>query len=360
MRCLSRMELSELIIFKDELIADIVQMSDVIKSGIKTPKDYISRFRDLQAQKNAVLKAIDNIFDELNDGVKDGWEFIEDIFERERAKLDIDDDGFPIIETVFTNIKPFDEYLFKESKGIPFGTYMAVIGESNIGKSDIIYMMIRGFLENNEKLHFHSFEVGTSRLYRSLSKEHGNKLKGIVESNDSKKKMFSVDTKSSEWDDLERMINIRYLDGCRIFIIDSLTKVTINKELGNYETISDRLLKLAHNLNVIIIIIGQRSKYDNDNNNYVIFGSVMVQHHLDTAIFIDFENPKNRATSERMIWMEKHRDYRKKGMITSYISDEHSLSFVRESDGNRMSDKEQQVMKNEIKKGRWANAVIKD
>jgi archaellum biogenesis ATPase FlaH len=353
MKNLKEMELSDLIEFKDVLINDILIMSSVIQSGVKTPKDYIAKFRDLQAQKNAVLKAIDNIFDELNDGVKDGWEFIEDIFARERAKLDIDIDGNPIIETVLTNITAFDEYLLKESNGIPFGTYMAVIGESNIGKSDVIYMMIRGFLENNEKLHFHSFEVGTSRLYKSLSQDHSNKLRGLIENNDSKKKMFSVDTKSSEWADLERMINVRYLDGCRIFIIDSLTKVTIGRQLGDYETVSDRLLKMAHNLNIILIIIGQRSKYDNDNNNYVIFGSVMVQHHLDTAIFMDFENPKNRGTTERLIWMEKHRDYKKKGMITKYEEINHNLDFVRESDGVRKSVEDQKIAEQEAKKAKW-------
>ena len=335
MQNLKDMELHELIKLKEGLEVEIIDRTRVVNSGIEVEHGYIGKIREFQAKKKAVLAQIDKIFDELNEGVKDGYQFAEDIFAREKAKLSLDDDGRPIMDTVSTNIDAFDDHLFKKSNGgIPIGSYFGIVGESNSGKSDIVYMMMRGFLENGEKIHFHSYELGESSIYRTLSSDHKNKLRGIAEQ-ENMKKMLSVDTQGYEIDDLIRIIKIRAMDGVRIFIIDSLTKITINGSLGEVEIISDALLKLTHELNILTVVVGQKSKSDIENDIYQIYGSIQVQHHFDILLFIELENKFDRLATRRMLWLEKNREDKKDGVITDYNEDEFKINYVEDSDGTK-------------------------
>ncbi len=333
---LDELELYELVALKQELEEEIKVRTNVIKSGIQVEHGYQGKLREFLAKREAVVKSIDLIFDEIHDGITDGYSFAEDLFEREGAKASVDDDGNPMIEVAKTHIDPFDNHLFKASNhGIPFGSYMGIVGESNSGKSDIVYMMISGFLNSEYKVHLHSYELGHNALWRTLSSTQRNKLRGAVDG-ESRRKMLSIDTQSYELEDLLRVMNLRILDGCRIFILDSLTQVMINGENNRVEEVSNALRRMAHSdANLIIVVIGQKSKHDIENDIYLIYGSVQVQHHFDILLFVELQNRYDREASQRILWLEKNREEKKRGVISGYDDDLFSLTFITESDGNK-------------------------
>lgn len=353
---LNEMELNELITLKEELEVEILDRTRVIKSGVQVEHGYLGKLKEYQAKKRAVVKAIDNIFDELNDGVKDGYQFIEDVFARERAKASVDDDGNPILEVAQTNIEPIDDHLFANSNnGIPFGNYMAIVGESNSGKSDVVYMMIRGFINNKHKVHLHSYELGEYALYKTLSSDHKNKLRGVAD-DESNKKMLSVDTYSYELDDLLRVMQIRAMEGCRIFILDSISKVTINGENQKIEEVSEALRRVTHENGLITIVIGQKSKYDIENDVYQIYGSIQAQHHFDIMLFIELENKYDREASRRLLWLEKNREEKKMGVITDYDHENFMIRYVSDSDGVKTHDMRSKAGEHD-RAERWARNV---
>lgn len=361
MQNLKEMELHELVKLKDELDEEIVIRSRVVKSGVEVAHGYLGKLKEFQAKKRAVILAIDKIYDEINEGIKDGYQFMEDIWKRERDKLSVDDEGNPILEVAQTGIEPIDDYLFlNTNNGIPFGNYMGVVGESNSGKSDIIYMMIRGFINNKHKVHLHSYELGEYALYKTLSSDQHNKLKNVLDS-EKNHKMLSVDTSSYELEDLIRVMRIRALDGCRIFILDSLPKVTIDGSKADIEIVSEEIRRATHENSLLTIVIGQKSKYDIENDIYQIYGSIQVQHHFDIMLFIELENKYDREATRRILWLEKNREEKKKGVISDYDINLHSLRYVGKSDGNKSHDiykkanSDEKLEENNSKLGKWSS-----
>ena len=338
MNNLQEMELHELVELKNGLDEEIIARTIVVKSGIKVEHGYLGKLKEYQAKKRAVLNAIDEIYNSMNDGIKDGYQFMEDIWKRERDKMSVDDDGNPILEVAQTGVEPIDDYLFANSNnGIPFGNYMGIIGESNSGKSDIMYMMVKGFIANKHKVHLHSYELGEYALYKTLSSDQHNKLKNVLDDEDNHK-MLSVDTQSYELDDLIRVMRLRALDGCRIFILDSLPKVTIKGEKADIEIVSEEIRRATHDNSLLTVVVGQKSKYDIENDTYQIYGSIQVQHHFDIMLFIELENRYDREATRRILWLEKNREEKKRGVVSDYDIKLHQLIYVEDSDGNKSHD----------------------
>jgi len=338
MKNLQELELHELVTYKDNLDEEIVIRTRVVKSGIEVEHGYLGKLKEYQAKKRAVINAIDEIYNGLNEGIKDGYQFMEDVWKRERDKMSIDDDGNPILEVAHTGISPIDDHLFLNSNsGIPFGNYMGVIGESNSGKSDIVYMMIKGFINDKHKVHLHSYELGEYALYKTLSSDQHNKLRNVLDIQ-TNHKMLSVDTQSYELSDLIRIMRLRALDGCRIFILDSLPKVTINGDKADIEIVSEEIRRATHDNSLLTVVVGQKSKYDIENDIYQIYGSIQVQHHFDIMLFIELENKHDREATRRILWLEKNREEKKMGVISDYDMELHELKYIEASSGIKQHD----------------------
>lgn len=313
---------------KNDMTISIQQRLNVENAIICEP-DYRAETRRQQAHLAQILKAIDLRYDEMTNVNNLGYEFFEDIVARERDKMVLNEDGVEVIEKFKTLVQPFDEHLL--SGGFNYSSFAVIAGESNAGKSDILFMIIRGAIQQNLKIHLHSFEIESAGLFGIYVKD---KLKSDFEGDDRIKKTFSVDTRAKELSDLKLMINMRADDGCRIFILDSTTKVRIKGAMALKPELIDEvyetLRELAHSRNLLIIGVGQKDKESKKTNDNELFGSVMQNHILDYLFFINYENRDNQVTTEREIVMIKNRGQdTKKSIITDYNKDSHSIEYIR-------------------------------
>ncbi len=322
------------LVTEKEIIADEISSRLSVEQTIGCDSGYRADTRWKQAQLTQVLKEIDARHDELHDVQANGFEYIENILDRETDKAVLGDDGQIMVERFKTGIEPFDEHLI--NGGFAYGSLAAIAGESNSGKSDVVYMMIRSALQQELKIHLHSYELGYSSLFRNFGTTQKNKLS--TDFNDPKyHKLLSIDQLAKESSDLKRMIHIRADDGCRVFILDSLTKITVNGRMVLDKEVIDvveMLRELAHTRGLIIILVGQKDKQSKINNDFEMYGSVMQMHIFDYMFFIGYEDIDNKITTEREIVMVKNRDGdTKKSIITKYDADTHSIFYLRDSDG---------------------------
>lgn len=316
-------ELKEQKISVASIISDRLKVENILGCN----HDYRAETRRYQAHLTQIIKAIDLRYDEITQVNRIGYEFFEDIIKREKDKLILDEDGVEIVEKFKTLIPPFDEILL--DGGFNYSSFIAIGGESNSGKTDIAFMMIRGALKQGLKVHLHNYETGNAGLFNSLYIK--NKIK--IDFDDGiNKELFSVDQLAKELTELKQMINIRADDGCRIFILDSTTKVRINGVMATkpelIDDVFETLRELAHSRGLIIIGIGQKDKESKKTNDNELFGSVMQNHILDYLFFVNYENRENQITSKREIVMIKNRGQDiKKSIITDYDAANHSLVY---------------------------------
>lgn len=313
-------------------VADIVKERQSVERVIGGGKEYVADTKLYYVQLHQIIKAIDNKYDEEYNVATIGYEFIENILDRERDKSIIDDDGKIFIEKFKTGIDAFDDHL--TDGGFAYGSVVAISGETNSGKSDVVYMMIRSAIQNGLKVHLHSYELGYLSLFRNFDFSQKNKLNSDFTKNENKN-LFSIDMLAKEMSDLKRMILLRKDDGCRIFVLDSLTKITVNNILvldKSVIDVSEMLRELAHAYGILIILIGQKDKNSKINNSFEMYGSVMQEHIFDYMFFIGYENSGNKVTSEREIVMIKNRDDDTKGaIITEYDPDTKIMKYLKDS-----------------------------
>lgn len=340
------LSLQDLRIKKDNL-AEVIQRRLDIETYKSCTKEYREETRRYQSALRSVLKEIDNRYDEITQVNKLKYEYYEDIIKRERDKLVLSDDGIEMVEKFPTLVAPFDTELL--GGGFLYSTFTVVAGESNSGKTDIVYMFIRGAIKQGLKIHLHSYETAYAGLYNGLTLK--NKLR--TDFDDSiNQGIFSVDVYSKELKELVRMINIRATDGCRIFILDSLTKIRVNGQMATEKNLIDEVFEtlrdLAHTKGLIIIGIGQKDKESKIENRNELYGSVMQNHIIDYLFFINYESREDLMTSRREIVMTKNRGQEmKKSIITDYDKENHTLFFVK--DGNSIAGNQIEKNNNKIK-----------
>ena len=327
------MGLKELVDLKTKL-SEMIHDRQLVEENTVVSREYRADTRLYMAQLSAVLKGIDLRYDEMTMVDSLGYEFGESILLREEAKLILDEEtGKPIVNKLKTKVEVFDDHLL--DGGIEYGSTFMLAGQSNAGKSEVVYMIMRGALEQKIKVHFHSYEIRKASFYRNFSKDVKNKFKLDLH-DEEYSKLLSVDYLAMDIKQLEQMIRQRHVDGCEVFVLDSLTKVLVDGKYatGNDESliVSDTLRKLAHGLGIIIIILGQKDKRSKIENANELFGSIMQEHIFDYILFIGYEDIDNIATDEREIVMTKNRgDETKEAVITAYDKENNKIVFKKSS-----------------------------
>ncbi len=321
--------LKQLIEDKNKLGSIISDRLD-IEQNIGCDTAYRANTRLRQADLTRLLTEISKRFDEKFEVDELGYEWCEDILERGEATAVKDEDGNIIIDKFKTNIIPLDEELL--NGGFVYGSLVSLAGSTNAGKSDIAYMFIRSAIHQELKIHLHSYELGYSDLFRLFSHDQKNKLKADLK--DAKyQKLFSIDQRAMEDKSLIRMIEERSMAGCRIFILDSLTKIRTKEGMAikdNVIGVTESLREIAKRKGLLIIIITQKDKQSKIDNRNELYGSIHQEHTFDYMLFIGYEDMDNQETSERAIVMTKNReDEAKKSIITNYDPINHTL-FLKE------------------------------
>jgi archaellum biogenesis ATPase FlaH len=324
MKNVEDMSLKELKEQKD-IVASLISDRLTVEKFLGCDTDYRQETRAIQSYLTSIIKGIDARYDEITSVSSLGYEFMENINDREKDKLILNDDGEMVIELFKTNVKPFDENLI--NGGFKYSSLIGIGGETNAGKSDIVYMIVDGALSQGLKVHFHNYELSKTDIFVNV---HMKKKIKIDFEDQINHNMLSVDNLASELTDLKRMINIRADDGCRIFVIDSFTKIKINgnliKDNKEVDEAMETLRFLAHSRNLIIIFLGQKDKASKMSNENELIGSVQQGHIVDYLFFVNFEDRENRMTDEREIVMVKNRGQdTKKSIITGYDSATHSI-----------------------------------
>jgi len=338
--------LFELIELKTD-IADSISERLNVENTVGCNTAYRKETKRYQAHLNQILKGIDIRYDEKYVAESNGGaQFIEHIFSRERDKLVMDDDGNTIIDTFKTMIPVFDNYLLEDKDfnitGLHYGTLVSIAGETNSGKSDIVYMMIAGAIRQKIKVHLHSYELSYSKLafnLDSLDKVHKNKLRINIFENPEYQELFSVDTLSSEADDLLRLIRIQAELGTKIFVLDSGTKVKVGGRLvamDEMDSVLEELKIVAQQNDLIIIVIGQKDKASKIENRNEILGSILQSHTYDYMFFVNFINMYDKKTTQRKIEMTKARGQDvKRSVITDYNAEQNTLEMSDDQKQNR-------------------------
>lgn len=344
------LSLQDLRIRKEDL-AEIIQRRLDIEVHKSCTKEYREETRKYQNELRLTLKEIDNRYDEMTQIKKHKFEYYEDIIKRERDKLVLSDEGIEMVEKFPTLVEAFDDHLL--GGGFLYSTFTVVAGESNSGKTDVVYMFIRGAIKQGLKIHLHSYETAYAGLYNGLTLK--NKLRTDFEDSINQG-IFSVDVYSKELSELKTMIKSRAIDGCRIFILDSLTKIRIKGQMATEKNLIDEVYEtlrdLAHTLGLIIIGIGQKDKESKIENRNELYGSVMQNHIIDYLFFINYESRDDLMTSKREIVMTKNRGQEmKKSIITDYDKENHTIYFLR--DGSAIAGSNITQQDNTLKK--WAH-----
>ncbi len=349
------MGLKELVVLKEDM-SSMIHDRQLVEEHTIVERAYRADTRLYFAQLKTILNAIDKIYDEMNQIEQNGFEYGENINERERSKLIIDEEtGKPVVNKLATGLDVFDDHLL--NGGIEYGSTFMLAGQSNAGKSEVVYMIMRSALQQLKKVHFHSYEIGRLSFFKNFAQDEDvakNKFRLNLE-DEQYRKLLSVDYLADNIESLEKMIRQRHADGCDIFVLDSLTKVTVNgkKATGNDESfeLMDMLRRLAHGLGLIVIIIGQKDKYSKRENLNELFGGIMQEHVLDYILFIGYEDLDNIATEERQIIMTKNReDEIKDAVITVYDPIENKIVF---------KDKSNALSGGHAKAQAWANRLRK-
>ncbi len=322
-------------------LASIVSDRLTVEAVVGCDRDYRANTKLIQADMSRILIEINKRFDEKFEVDELGYEYCEDIVERGEASVVRDDEGNIIIDKFKTNIAPLDDNLLKG--GFIYGSLVSLAGSTNSGKSDIAYMLLRSALQQEIKVHLHSYELGYSDLFRNFSYEQKNKLQ--VNLKDEKyQKLLSIDQRAMELVSLIRMIEERSMDGCRVFVLDSLTKIRTKDGLANKENVIEvveALREIAKRKTLLIIIIAQKDKQSKIDNRNELFGSVHQEHTFDYMLFISYEDMEEIETSERVITMTKNReDETKTTIITDYDPNTHSLFFKENKKSSNQKNKE--------------------
>lgn len=333
---ITQKSLFELIELKTK-VAETIGERLTVENELGCTVEYRKETKLYQAHLNQILRGIDIRYDEKFVSESNvGSQFIENIFSRERDKLVTDDDGKTIVDTFKTLIPAFDDCLLKDEDfnitGLHYGTLVAIAGETNAGKSDIVYMIIAGALRQKIKIHLHSYELSYSKLafnLDSMDKVHKNKLRLNIFDDVEYHGIFSVDILASEAEDLFRLIKIQVELGTKIFILDSGTKVKVNGRLvamDEMDSILEELKVLAQKNDLIIIVIGQKDKASKIENRNEILGSVLQGHTYDYMFFVNFIDIFDKETTNRKIEMTKARGQDvKRSVITEYDSENNTL-----------------------------------
>lgn len=314
-----------------QAVSDTIKNRLVYENVMQVDKKYRAETKKLQAHLLQILKGIDLRYDEMTQVNSIGYEYIEDIIVREKDKAVLDENGKEIVERFVTGVSPLDEQLL--DGGFRYGKFAVLAGESNAGKSDIAYMIVSGALKQKEKVHFHSYELGRNSLYESFYLK--DKLKIDFLGTDEYHGLLSVDMVAQDIVDLKRMINIKADDGCRIFLLDSVTKIRVgNEKVGSNIAMTEifqTLSGLAQSRGIFILGIGQKDKEAKINNSHELMGSVLQMHDVDYLFFVGYEDRENMVTSEREITMVKNRgEDVKRSIITDYDKDRHMIYYKRE------------------------------
>ncbi len=346
---LKNIPLKELTQEKHKLAANIAKRLTVEKT-VGCDVEYRTETRRHQTTMMKLLNEIDDRFDELTKVRELGYEYGEDVIDRGEATAVRDEDGNIIIEKFSTGIEPIDDELL--NGGFIYGSLVSLAGSTNAGKSDIAYMMIRSAVKQKQMIHLHSYELGYADLFRTFGSSQKNKLKVDLR-DDEYRKLFSIDQKAMDSKLLIRMIEERAVDGCRIFILDSLTKIKTKEGSAtkdNVIEVIESLRLIAKTEGLLIIIIAQKDKQSKIDNRNELFGSIHQEHTLDYMLFVGYEDMENIETSERIISMTKNReDETKKSIITDYDPVSHTIFLKRQ-----VSTVEQ----TSEKISNWANRIV--
>lgn len=209
------------------------------------------------------------------------------------------------IQKIPTGIYWIDEDL---DGGIQPGQLIAILGDSEAGKTQLINQILLSYAKNGKKSLYFSLEFGKKKVADYFHKKYVN---GLI--TEKQLKNVSIVTDDMTETDIDTICDtIEKNRGNYDFVaIDSTLMLYDDKKNDKEAEITEifrKLHKIANKNDVTIFLITQASKEDIKGKKISIFGSQRATHFCDIIYFIAIErDEKTNEITERYLILHKNK-----------------------------------------------------
>ena len=295
-------------------ISEIIRVESVVGIENKYKSEIIS-------EQQVIQRYLVEYFSAREDTSKNSVSTMTEILRRKELKDNqVDADGNKIeVERVHIGLNFIHEQ-FNNNNLFPIATFMSLVANSGVGKSDYLYIMANKLLMQDYNVLLCSYEFGEDRLALLADSAERNGKDRMREARLANKfdNLF-VNYYSRDLDSLELMIDIAHTNGTRAVLIDSFGEIErTESEYILQQKLSMMLNKKANDYGMFIAIIAQ-TRAQEDDGQYTVRGGTDLIYKPDLSIHIKKLFAEDQS-GRRIVHLLKNResDNNGKTIITSY------------------------------------------
>jgi len=300
-------------------VADMGYALDMLIEWHRKRQLHLTFVRGLQDLQDGIMSAA--VGNEASKGIDAATLEASDDGLKSFAQLEAYYDTLPPLPKIPTGVPFVDSFL---DKGIEAGKFVLLFGDPEAGKTSLGVQILRN-ISLRHKVLFFPFEF-SSREFVERNKKYSHFPNGKPRFD---KNNFLVNDTANNLVDLEIQIKKFALDGGRVILIDSQTKVENTKNSGTSEERETEkfsvLQTLAIRYDLSIFFICQQGKEDARSNIITPMKSKIGAHLAHIIIYI--EKPKDAEKGERIIYFKKNKQTGRDGESKPVKIDPKTLEF---------------------------------